>query len=115
MRGGHRGVRALSCTRTLRARGMIHLGRTVGAWRHGGNLPQHTGDKQLVVELYCYKLAWPRQLSELGRESSESECASSQSRVQTRSPLSMRKGAFHRVQNNRVLWVVELSATSTKT
>ena len=56
MRGGHRGVRALSCTRTLRARGMIHLGRTVGAGGQGGNLPQHTGDKQLAVALYCHQL-----------------------------------------------------------
>ena len=56
MIGGHRGVRALSCTRTLRARGMIHLGRTVGAGGQGGNLPKHTGDKQQAAALYCHQL-----------------------------------------------------------
>ena len=43
MRGGHRGVRALSCTRTLRARGMIHLGRTVGAGGRGEISPNTQG------------------------------------------------------------------------
>ena len=42
-RGGHRGVRALSCTRTLRARGMIHLGRTVGAGGQGKSPTTHRG------------------------------------------------------------------------
>ena len=74
---------------------------------------------QSIFAKYILFSAWSRQSSKLGQSRlslSAMQFASSQTRVQTRSPLSMIKRACRRVQkNNTALWVVEISATSTKT